>query len=140
MAFGSPLASESYLVHGQLHPNGQLDLLVDGQRYLVYSARSSEPANRRLLWLDGQTYTVTSVDPHRRQSDQPVPHTGGMVNANMPGQVRALLVAVGDQVSTGDPLLILEAMKMETRILAPHTGKISKINCALGMWWRAANR
>jgi biotin carboxyl carrier protein len=50
----------------------------------------------------------------------------------MPGQVRAILIAVGDEVSSGDPLLILEAMKMEMRILAPQSGKISKINCALG--------
>jgi biotin carboxyl carrier protein len=50
----------------------------------------------------------------------------------MPGQVRAILVAVGEEVSAGDPLLILEAMKMETRLLAPQPGKIGRLNCAVG--------
>ena len=50
--FRATIGGRTYLVHGQLHPNGQLDLLVDGQRYRFYSARSRDQSNRRLLWLE----------------------------------------------------------------------------------------
>ncbi|RIK43946.1 MAG: hypothetical protein DCC55_04145 [Chloroflexi bacterium] len=126
------IGGRTYLVQGQVRSNGQLDLLVNGQRHRFYSARSADQPNRRMIWLDGQTWALTAVDPRARRSGQVVRHTEDTVNAPVPGQVRAILVAVGDTVSAGDPLLILEAMKMEMRILAPETGKVSKINCALG--------
>jgi biotin carboxyl carrier protein len=120
----------TYLVQVQHQANGQLDLLIDGQCYRFFSA--NDPATGRLLWLDGQAWTVTAVDPRRRGKGQAVHSTEGAITATLPGQVRAILVAIGDQVSAGDPLLILEAMKMEMRLLAPQPGKIGKINCALG--------
>ena len=130
--YRATIGGRSYLVHGQLRANGQLDLLVDGQRYRFFRAKNGSQANRRLLWLAGQTWAVDSVDPRRRPGAQAVQHAEGVINANMPGQVRAILVAVGDAVSAGEPLLILEAMKMEMRILAPHAGTISKIGCTVG--------
>jgi 3-methylcrotonyl-CoA carboxylase alpha subunit len=126
------IGDRTYLVRGQSHADGQLDLLVDGQRHRIYTARSADSPNRRLLWLAGQTWTVTAVDPRVRRNVQAVQQTEGTVSATVPGQVRAIQVAVGDKVSAGDPLLMLEAMKMEMRILAPKGGTVSKINCAVG--------
>jgi 3-methylcrotonyl-CoA carboxylase alpha subunit len=130
--FCARIGDRTYRVQVQPHPDGQLDLLVDGQRHRLFSARASDQANQRMLWLDGQRWTVTSVDPKTGRQAQSVQHTEGRVSATVPGQVRAILVAVGDEVSAGQPLLILEAMKMEMRVLAPQPGKIGKINCALG--------
>ncbi len=45
----------------------------------------------------------------------------------MPGRVVKVLVAVNDCVKAGDPLLIIEAMKMESRVPAPIDGKVSTI-------------
>ena len=39
---------------------------------------------------------------------------------------------VGQQIQSGDTLLVLEAMKMETNITAPRNGKIAKINVKQG--------
>ena len=44
--------------------------------------------------------------------------------APMPGSVVAVLVADGDAVSAGDPLVAIEAMKMEHQVLAPHDGVV----------------
>ena len=44
--------------------------------------------------------------------------------APMPGSVVAVLVANGDPVSAGDPLVAIEAMKMEHQVLAPHDGVV----------------
>jgi biotin carboxyl carrier protein len=130
--YRATIGEQTYLVQGHFRADGQLDLLVDGQRQRVYTARSADQPNRQVLWLAGQTWTVTAVDPRVRRQDQAVQQTEGTVNATVPGQVRAIQVAVGDTVSAGDPLLMLEAMKMEMRILAPKGGTVGKINCAVG--------
>jgi 3-methylcrotonyl-CoA carboxylase alpha subunit len=48
----------------------------------------------------------------------------GSLNAVMPGKIVSLLVAPGQEVSAGTPLLVMEAMKMEHTILAPTDGTV----------------
>ncbi len=50
----------------------------------------------------------------------------------MPGTVLAIYVAVGDLVSTGDPLITLEAMKMEHAATSPRAGRVSEVLVRLG--------
>jgi propionyl-CoA carboxylase alpha chain len=50
----------------------------------------------------------------------------------MPGTVMAVLVAVGDRVSAGTTLVILEAMKMEHHISAPADGTVSDVHVTAG--------
>jgi biotin carboxyl carrier protein len=45
----------------------------------------------------------------------------------MPGTILEILVAEDDQVQQGQPVIILEAMKMELRLAAPIEGRIEKI-------------
>ena len=54
------------------------------------------------------------------------------VNAPMPGSIVSVKVAVGDTVSEGDVLCILEAMKMENEIMAPCAGKVVAISATQG--------
>jgi biotin carboxyl carrier protein len=54
------------------------------------------------------------------------------LSASMPGQVVRVLVNEGDEVARGQPLLLLEAMKMEIRITSPHDGKIARVLCSAG--------
>ncbi|WP_297437439.1 acetyl-CoA carboxylase biotin carboxyl carrier protein subunit [Thermococcus sp.] len=56
-----------------------------------------------------------------------VPVGEGAVTAPMPGKILRILVKEGEQVKTGQGLLILEAMKMENEIPAPKNGIIKKI-------------
>ena len=51
----------------------------------------------------------------------------GSLTAPMPGRVVKILVAKDDQVKAGEPLLIIEALKMESRVPAPIDGKITAI-------------
>jgi biotin carboxyl carrier protein len=50
----------------------------------------------------------------------------------MPGQIQKLLVSPGDQVEAHQPLLVVEAMKMQIEIKAPHAGRVAKLLAAEG--------
>lgn len=127
------ISDRRYQVNGQLQANGQINLIIDGQRQRVYTATANNPAtNQRIVWLAGETWTVIPIDAQAQRPRHTTQPSGGSLTATMPGQVRALLVAVGDVVTSGDPLIILEAMKMEIRINAPTTGTVAQINCAVG--------
>ena len=54
------------------------------------------------------------------------------VGANIPGTILKVLVAAGDKIEANQPLAVIEAMKMETNILAPVSGEIEKIVVAPG--------
>ncbi|MDP8205690.1 MAG: biotin/lipoyl-containing protein [Candidatus Electryonea clarkiae] len=54
------------------------------------------------------------------------------VTAPMPGKVIKVLVQTGDTVEEGQPVVIVEAMKMEHILRAPKDGTITKIDCAEG--------
>ncbi len=56
----------------------------------------------------------------------------GDVTTNMPGNIVAVLVKEGDQVQAGQPLLVTEAMKMESEVQAPISGAVSGIFVAKG--------
>ena len=59
---------------------------------------------------------------------QSVPTGGeGLLKAPMPGTIVAVEKAVGQVVSAGDVVIVLEAMKMENEIYAPRSGTISQI-------------
>jgi oxaloacetate decarboxylase alpha subunit len=63
----------------------------------------------------------------------PAPAGGGTtVTSPLPGSVFSLKVAVGDQVSEGDVVIIMESMKMETEIHATANGSISSIQVQEG--------
>ena len=62
----------------------------------------------------------------------PVAGGGSPVTAQMPGRVIRMLVAVGDHVESGDPVVVLEAMKMEMQIKAPAAGTIAEISAKSG--------
>lgn len=54
--------------------------------------------------------------------------TTSMVDAPMPGLVLSVLVKEGDHVEEGDGLLVLEAMKMENKLVAPRSGVIKSVH------------
>jgi biotin carboxyl carrier protein len=52
----------------------------------------------------------------------------GAVNAPMPGMVVDVLVREGQRVSSGEPLVVLESMKMQMQLRSPFTGQVRQVN------------
>ncbi len=65
-------------------------------------------------------------------SAKKAPASPGAVTAPMPGTVIRINKAVGDTVTTGEVVLVLEAMKMENEILAAADGTIAAVYCSAG--------
>lgn len=100
-------------------------LTLDGAQVTVYTAsRGSE----RFVALAGVAYTLTVPENRRRSAAS----GSGDLTAQMPGQVREILVQPGDQVERGQTLLLLEAMKMEIRVSAPSAGRVQRVLVAVG--------
>jgi len=67
-----------------------------------------------------------------KTSPKPAVTAAGSIVAPIPGLVLRFLVKEGDSVKAGDPVLILEAMKMESEIASTATGVVKKINVKEG--------
>ena len=74
--------------------------------------------------------------PAAKPAAKPAPASpagdGDPIKAPMPGNILDVKVKVGDTVKAGDPVVILEAMKMENPIPAPKAGKITSVNAVKG--------
>ena len=84
------------------------------------------------IHLDGSTYTIRYVDPVWRYGS----HAGGsaddVAEAPMPGVVIAVHVKEGEQVATGDTLMVIESMKLETAIKAWREGSVAAVHVGMG--------
>ena len=77
------------------------------------------------VFESGNAFTFSVPDPLARSAD--AAGGGDSMRAPMPGLVKIVRVAAGETVAKGQPLLVLEAMKMEHTIAAPHDGIVSEI-------------
>ena len=81
------------------------------------------------LHWDGRPYELRVEREGARAAQR---HASGALEAPMPGRVIKVNVAVGDQVRRGQELLVVEAMKMENPIRAPHDGRVTRLAASAG--------
>jgi biotin carboxyl carrier protein len=80
------------------------------------------------IFHDGVAYRIEAPSASRRRSA----HTHGSLASPMPATVVSVKVAPGDTVTTGQTLIVLEAMKMELPVRAPGDGRIKAVCCKAG--------
>jgi 3-methylcrotonyl-CoA carboxylase alpha subunit len=85
-------------------------------------------ATLHLFW-DGVAYRLVEAREGARPAAR---HDGGTLEAPMPGRVSAVKVAVGQQVTKGEELLVVEAMKMENALRAPRDGVVRAVHVSTG--------
>lgn len=108
---------------------GRLEVTLDGRSVVVYTASNGE---KRWASLDGRTYELQLEKVRRGSRGGEGQSSSGTLRAPMPGQVREVRVLEGEEVSAGQVLLLLEAMKMEIRIQSPVDGTITALHVAAG--------
>lgn len=119
----------TYEVTGGVRDEGRVHLNRDGRRLRAYVARDGD---RRHVALNGRTYVLERSRGRRRSRSARAEAAQGSLEAQMPGQVVAVLVEAGEKVAAGQPLVLLEAMKMELRVVAPYAGRVQAVRCREG--------
>ncbi len=82
------------------------------------------------VFTGGRHFSLTYNDPMAHAGETEA--AGGRLTAPMPGKVVAVLASKGQEVKKGDPLVIMEAMKMEHTIAAPSDGLVEEILYQVG--------
>ena len=123
---GSAFRSGEHVIEVLAVRADELEVRVDGRTCVIPYAIDGSTVS---FAFDGEIYIADVSDKGARRRAR---HRDHSTSAPMPGVVLKILVRPGDVVARGAPLVILEAMKMEHQIHAPHDGKVTAVNCAEG--------
>ncbi|UUC94314.1 acetyl/propionyl/methylcrotonyl-CoA carboxylase subunit alpha [Comamonas sp. C11] len=102
--------------------DGRLELGLDGKRTVVVVHAQGDQLS---IFTEAGSTQITVVDQLAHAGD--TGHEGGRLTAPMPGKVVSFTVKAGDKVSKGQPLAVMEAMKMEHTIAAPGDGVVLEL-------------
>ena len=106
--------------------DGCCDVRLSGAPSVLHFARDGRTLH--LFW-EGVVYRL---DEQREGARAPQRHDTGALEAPMPGRVSAVKVAVGQRVSKGQELVVVEAMKMENALRAPWAGVVRALYAGPG--------
>ena len=110
---------------------GQVAIFVGDESFAV---SIEGDANEAVVTVAGHAHQVSIEDERERAAHAAERERGGGadIKSVMPGIVVSVLVSEGDKVEKGQPLLILEAMKMQNEIEAPISGLVSGVHVSEG--------
>ena len=118
------------VAHVSARADGRFDVRPEGGEAFVLSPGSWAAGASVAIWPGhvtvfegGQSFDFASSDPFARAAE--IGEGTSSMRAPMPGLVKLVRAGKGDKVSKGQPLLVLEAMKMEHTINATHDGTIA---------------
>ena len=112
---------------------GDYTIVVNGEKYNVKSG-----SHESVLYVNGQQYDIEVTDGCEEDSENNTvvtkPNTSGKfeITTGLPGVVFKVLVKVGDNVSKGQAVMVIEAMKMEIEICSTQEGVVSEVRVAQG--------
>jgi acetyl-CoA/propionyl-CoA carboxylase biotin carboxyl carrier protein len=123
---GTP-AARRWTVHQVVAATGRLRLEVDG---VIHDLVVDVDEHGVTVGYHGEAFVFGR--PDIRSVDAAAAASGGVVTAPMPGVVLAVLAEKGREVTAGQVLGVLEAMKMELSLRAPRDGVVDEVNVAVG--------
>ncbi len=109
---------------------------IGGVQYQVVMKREAQKG-RYAIWIDGWRFDVDALDERTRTirdlSERARGEQGpAPVLAPMPGLIVRVHVAVGEAVEAGQPVVVMEAMKMENELRAPAAGTVKAVHASPG--------
>ena len=123
---GATLRSGEHEIEILAMRDDEMEARIDGNVHVIPYVVQGSTVH---FAFDGENYIADVADKGARAKAR---HRDHSTSAPMPGVVLKILVKPGDVVTKGTPLVILEAMKMEHAVIAPHDGKIDGIHCTEG--------
>ena len=131
----SPPGQNEYLIQtddqliraaGRLDQDNQLTATLDNKRLRVTIIKNDQQLT---LFHAGSTHRLDIISDSDHADDR---EATGNLRSPMPGRIIEVMATQGQQVKQGDALLILEAMKMEHAITAPHDGVVQSLHYSAG--------
>jgi biotin carboxyl carrier protein len=120
-------------VHAHKTPRTGYSLLIDGRQY--EGSVDEGEGGRFVVQVGSSAFGFKVVDPRSRLFagvDSRIASGRQELRAQMPGKIVKLLVRTGDSVRAEQPLVVIEAMKMENELKTPADGVVSEIRVAEG--------
>ncbi len=118
---------QTSIARGRLEGDTELTLEIDAGRCRASVIRSAATEH---VFIKGGHYAITQLDPLTITPAIAANPTG--LRSPMPGRVIELIASAGTEVVRGQPLLVLEAMKIEHTIMAPGPGTLRAFKVAAG--------
>lgn len=117
----------------QMQPNGLISILYNNKSYTAVLEKLDDKNKELIVNIDGQSLTLSVKEPldqllEKMGMDLSAMQKAEPVKAPMPGMILKILVEQGQQISKGDGILILEAMKMENVLKAAGDATVKSIN------------
>jgi biotin carboxyl carrier protein len=105
---------------------GVYSVLMAGRSY---EARVEPGSGGLVVIIDGHRFDVEVRDPRQFRGKNARRGAEGlqMVTAPMPGRVVRVMASAGGAVTAGEPLMVVEAMKMQNELRAPRSGKVTSV-------------
>lgn len=100
---------------------------VNGKEYEVHLKQMGKNPSAPAVRPVNRSSAVSAPAPAPAVAPSASGDAAGGVNAPLPGTILEILVSVGDSVKAGQDIMVMEAMKMENKVQAPHDGKINII-------------
>jgi 3-methylcrotonyl-CoA carboxylase alpha subunit len=131
VGFGGPalrmaIGAAEFALSGEALEDGRLLLRLDGR---VLKARAVRDGADWHVFCDGEYRRLALKEPLQGAGEDA---EGGLLTAPMPGRITQVLARAGQAVKRGEPLLVLEAMKMEHTITAPADGVVDEVHFSAG--------
>jgi len=120
---------KTYEVAAEFITEEEILLKVNGQ---VYNVLVQSNSLAHTVVMGDRKYLVEKKAPALYSKDQRTSSRRREVRITMPGKVVAVQVVEGAEVTQGQPVLILEAMKMQNEIKAPKDGRITNLKVKPG--------
>jgi biotin carboxyl carrier protein len=118
------IGEREYQVEASALRNGGLKLRLNGKNHTVYTAQKGR---NRYVKVDGEGAQTLTVPDQRLSKRRGGGGGSGSLVAQMPGQVVDVYAGEGDKVTSGQTLVVLEAMKMEIRVSALYNGTVERV-------------
>jgi len=118
---------KKFEVEVELSSSEKADVIVNGNKFEINIGDSSQ-INKIIPSVNQEKIKVHPEKLPQNNS----PASRGDLKALMPGKIIEVLVSEGQKVKMGDPVLIMESMKMEQTIVATSTGTIERIEISKG--------
>lgn len=107
---------------------GAWSILIEGRSYAVRVLGGGAVS------VNGRVYQVEVVDPRGPRGRRGAGESSGArsITAAMPGRVVRVLVEPGQEVAEGEPVIVVEAMKMQNEMKAPRAGRVASVKAEAG--------